>query len=89
MPETRRLWQRGRRDCDWESPKAPSVSLLSRDARATPAVLEFLEDTRVGKIPGLALFGEQDEEPELEIELWSEEGEGPGSENEEDGPGPP
>ena len=50
-PEIRGLWQRVERDCEWESPRAPSIRLLFRDGRATPAVLEFLEDTRVGKIP--------------------------------------
>ena len=67
----------------------PSVRLLFRDPRATPAVLEFLEATRVGKMPGLALFGVQEEESELgEIALF-DRGEGSGSDNEEDGPGPP
>ena len=31
-----------------ESPRALSVRLLFRDERATPALLEFLADTRVG-----------------------------------------
>ena len=35
----------------------PSVRLLFRDERATPAFLEFLEDTKVGRMPGLALMG--------------------------------
>ena len=70
-------------------PRAPSVRLLFRDARATQAVLDFPRDTRVGRIPGLALFGFQGEESELEeIELVAQE-EGLGSDNEEDGPGPP
>ena len=74
--EIRRLWQRVEKDCEWESPRAPSVRLLFRDARTTPAVLEFLEDTRVRKMPGLALFGVQEEEPDLEeIVLWSEDDE--------------
>ena len=52
-------------------------------------MLGFLEDTRVGRMPGLALFGVQEEESDLEeIVLWSEDEEGPGSENEEGGPGP-
>ena len=50
-------------------PRAPSVRLF-RDARATPKVLDFLRDTRVGKMPGLVLFGFQGDESELEeIEL--------------------
>ena len=56
----------------------------------TPAVLEFLEDMRMGKMPGLALFGVQEGKPDLEkIVLWSEDEEGPGSENEEGGSGLP
>ena len=84
------MWQRVERDCEWESPRAPSVRLLFRDGRPTPAVLEFLEDTRVGRMPGLALFGVQEEESDLEeIVLWSEDEKGPGSENEEGEPDPP
>ena len=55
-----------------------------------PALLEFLEDTRVGTMPGLALLGVEEEGAGLdEIELW------PGSEGEEwlegeeGGPGTP
>ena len=89
-PEVRRLWQRVEEDCEWESPRAPSARLLFRDARATPAVPESPEGTRAGRIPGLALFGVQEEESDLgEIVLRLKDGEGPGSENEEGGPGPP
>ena len=35
------------KDCGWERPRAPAVRKLW-DERATEAVLEFLEDTRVG-----------------------------------------
>lgn len=83
------------KDCEWESPRAPSVRLLFRDERATPALLGFLEDTGVGRIPGLALLGVAEEEEELgEIDLWpeAEEWEGSeeeGEEGEEGGPGPP
>ena len=79
------MWQRVEKDCKWETPRAS----LFRDERATPAFLEFLEDTRVGKVPGLALFGVQEESEQGEIVLWSEDEEGPGSENEEGEPGPP
>ena len=85
-PEIRRLWQDIERGC---GPRAPSVRFLFRDTRATPAVLDFLRNTGVGRMPGLALFGYQGEEPDLEeIELVVPE-EGWGSDNEEDGPGPP
>ena len=49
-----------------------------------------MEDTRVGKMPGLALFGVQEKQDLEEIVLWSEGEEGPGSGSEnEGGPGPP
>ena len=77
------------RDCEWESCRAPSVRLLFRDERAALAVLEFLGNTRVGKMPGLALQGVEEEESDLEeIEMWLDEDE-PDSEGEEGGPGPP
>lgn len=47
IPEIRRLWRRVEADCEWGGPRAPSVRLLFRDPRTTPALLEFLEDTRV------------------------------------------
>ena len=54
-----------------------------------PAVLGFLRDTRVGEMPGLALFGFQGSEEDLqEIDLWPEDEAGSGSEG-EGGPGPP
>ena len=41
-------------------------------------------------MPGLSLFGVQEEESDLEeIVLWPEEDEGSGEESEEGGPGPP
>ena len=70
-PEIRRLWQRVEKYCEWESPRAPSVRLLFRDERATLALLELLEDTRAGRMPGLVLMGVVEEESGLdEIELW-------------------
>ena len=77
-------------------PRAPSVRLLFGDVRATPAVLEFLEDTRAGRIPSRILLAgrpDVDEEELEEVALWApEEEEGPGiseSSEEEGGPGPP
>ena len=85
-PEIRQLWQDIERSC---GPRAPSVRFVFRDTRATTAVLDFLGDTGVGKMPGLALFGFQGEESDLEeIELVASE-EGSESDNEENGPGPP
>ena len=41
-------------------------------------------------MPGLALFGVEEEESDLEeIALWAEEDEGSGEESEESGPGTP
>ena len=71
-PQIRRLWQRIGKGCG-ES-VAPSVRGLFNDARATPAVPEFPEDTRVGRVPDLVLLvgGPDDEEDEMEeIELWA------------------
>ena len=49
-------------------------------------MLEFLEDTIVGKMPGLALFGVEEEESDLEeITLWADEDEGSGEESRESG----
>ena len=68
---------------------------LFGDERAVPAILEFLEDTRVGKMPGRVLLagGPDLEEEELEyISLRAREEEeetGISSSEEEDGPGPP
>ena len=93
-PEIKRLWQRIRLDCGWGG--APSVRWLFGDERAVPATLEFLEDTRVGKMPGRILLagGPDPEEEELEcvsmqVQGEGEEGTGVSSSEEEDGPGPP
>ena len=77
-------------DCEWGGPRASSVRLFSRDARATPALLEFLEDTRVGRMPGRVLLAGGSDLDE-EVELWApEEEEGSDiSSEEENGPGPP
>ena len=82
-------------DCGWEGVRAPSVCRLFGDERAVPAILEFLEDTKVGKMPGRILMagGPDLEEEELEVlflqALGEEEGTGLSSSEEEDGPGPP
>ena len=91
MPEIRQLWQKVERDCKWRTRRAPSVRLLFRDERAIPAILEFPEKTRVGKMSGLALSRVEESESGLnEIEMWlDEDGEELGSEGDEGGPGPP
>ena len=78
------------KDSGWASRRAPTARLLFRDERATQAVLEFLEKTRVGRMPGLALLVGGEEESDLEeVEMWPETEDMPGSEGEEGGPGPP
>ena len=77
---------------EWEAPRAPSVRLLFRNEQAIPAILEFLGGARVGRMPGMALFGvEEDEERLDQIELWAQaEEEGWSGESEEEGgPGLP
>ena len=70
-------------------PPGPSVRFLFGDTGATAAVLDFLRDTRVGRMPGLAMDGFQGEESDLEeIELVASEA-GSDSDNEEDGPARP
>ena len=69
---------------------------LFRDERNTGAILEFLEGTKIGKMPGrILLAGGQDlEEEELEgvsLQVLEDEGDetGVSSSGDEDGPGPP
>ena len=75
--------------------RAPSVRTLFRGLRATPAVLEFLEETRVGRMTGRVLAGGADVEEEglEDIELWAPEEAGESETSEEsereEGPGPP
>ena len=94
-PGNQEAMERVEKDCEWDRSRAPSARTLFGDTRATAAVLEFLKDTRVGRMLGQIMLagGPGVEEKELdEIELWApEEGEGPeiSEGEEEDGPGPP
>ena len=86
-PQIKELWHR----VDAEGgggPRAPSVRRLFREPHATEAVLDFLRDTRVGRMPGLACFGIMDDGTGRDLELWAED-ESSGNEGEEGGPGPP
>ena len=66
--QIRRLWRRIGKDCGWEHPRAPAVRWLW-DERATGAVLEFLEDTRVGyRTSAREMLGPQGQEGEAEGE---------------------
>ena len=93
-PEIRRLWQRVRLDSGWGG--APSIRRLFGDERNVLAILDFLEETKVGEMPGRVLLagGPDLEEEELESFSLQVPGEGEGgtgvsSSEEEDGPGPP
>ena len=75
--------------------RAPSVRRLFGDERAVPAILEFLKDTRVGKMPGRILMAggpdlEEEELEDLSLQaLREEEGTSLSSSEKEDGPGLP
>ena len=78
-PPYQGLWERIGKVCKWQHPRAPSVRWLWKE-KATEAVLEFPEDTRVGcrVSSGRArVDGDRDVE------------EVPGSEGEKARPGPP
>ena len=75
---------------------APSIRKLFGDERNFKAILEFLERTKVGKMPGRVLLagGPDLEEEELEgfsLQVLGEEEDETevSSSEEEDGPGPP
>ena len=85
-PQIRELWRRVDAE-EGGGPRAPAVRRLFR-LGATEAVLDFLRDTRVGKLPGLACFGVMEDETGGDLELWAES-EGSDNEGEEGGPGPP
>ena len=78
--QARAMWKRIGRLCEKRGPVTPSVRAMFGDQRATPEVLTFLRDTRVGKMISLAPRGEN---------LWEEEEGSSESEGEEGGPGPP
>ena len=73
-----------------EASASATVRLLSKNKRATPAVLQFLRDTKVGRTVALPPKEEEGEWEGLEeIELCAEEDEGQGVCGGEGGPGPP
>ena len=92
-PRDQGLWQRVEADCEWLGPRAPTVRALFGNPRATPALLEFLDNTRVGRMPSqiqLRGGGERNEEDLEVVELEApEEDDGMEESEEEDGPGPP
>ena len=69
------------RDCELGGPRAPSIRRFFGDERAILAVLEFLEDARVGRMPSRVFLarGPDVEKDKLEeIELWPPEEQGLG-----------
>ena len=91
--EIKRLWQRVRTEGGGGG--APSVRRLFGDERNVRAILEFLEKTRVGKMPGRVLLAggpdlEEEEMEGLSLQVLNEEVQTEVSSSEdEDGPGPP
>ena len=84
------LWKEVGKACQWKHPRAPTVRLLFQDERATPAVLSFLRDTKVGRITSREVpAGVEWEELDEGIELWPAEDVGRDEEGGEGGPGPP
>ena len=77
-PKIRELWLRVGKDCGWEHPRAPALRWLWKD----DAVVEFLENTRVGSRALAELARARVDEDRDGEEI-------PGQESEEDGPGPP
>ena len=73
--QARVMWKRIERLCEWKRPRAPSVRAMFQNQRATPAVLTFLRDTRVGRMVSVTPQGDGRREKD--------------SEGEEGGPGPP
>ena len=92
-PEIRKLWQRVRAE---GGRGAPSVRRLFGREGNVKAILEFLEKTKVGKMPGRVLLAGGPDLEEEEMDGFSlrvpgedEEGTEISSSEEEDGPGPP
>lgn len=75
--QVKELWKSVGKACEWKHPRAPAVRLLFRDERATPAVLQFLQDTKVGRMATRSPREEEGEWEGLEeAELWPGEDEG-------------
>ena len=92
-PEIKKLWQMVRLETGHGG--APSIRRLFGDERNVKAILEFLEKTKVGKMPSRILLagGPDLEEEELDgfsLQVSEEEAETDvSSSGDEGGPGPP
>ena len=80
-PQIRELWRRVGKDCGWEHPRAPALRWLWKDD-AVGAVVEFLENTRVGCRASAEMARARVDEGRGEEDAWVSEGE-------EGGPGQP
>ena len=93
MPEIKKMWQKVRAESAWGG--APSVRRLFGDERNVKAILKFLAETEVGKMPSRVLLagGLNLEEEELEgfsLQVLGEEEyeTGVSSSGDEEGPSP-
>ena len=93
-PEIRRLWQRVRMETGWGG--APSIRKLFGSEKNVKAILEFLAETKVGKMPGRILLAggpdlEEEDLDSVSLQVMEEAGivSEVSSSGEEDGPGPP
>ena len=92
-PEIRELWQKVRLETGWGG--APSIRRLFGDERAVKAILEFLEKTKVGKMPSRILLAGGPDLEEEELDSFSLQVSGEDLETEvslsgdEDGTDPP
>ena len=86
IPQIRDLWLRIDAAVGG-GPRAPTVRRVFRP-EATEAVLDFIRNTSVGRLPRLAQFGIMEHGSGEDLELWAE-GESSEDEGEEGGPGPP
>ena len=92
-PEIRKLWQRVRAETGEGG--APSIRRLFRNEKNVKAILEFLDKTKVGKMPGRILLAGGLDLEEEELDGFSLRGTeedvetSVSSSGDEDGPGPP
>ena len=70
------LWKDVGKACEWKHPRAPTVRLLFRDERASPAVLRSCGTQRSEGWPRYPPGGKRASEGLDEIDLWPEEGQG-------------
>ena len=72
-PQIRELWRRVGKDCGWEHPRAPALRWLWKDD-AVEAVVEFLENTRVGCRASAEMATARMDKDRGEEDAWVSEG---------------